>query len=136
MSTVILMLLGVTAVAVLFLVILTRAMQKSRPASVGQYEVYTVSDGRLTIFAGLPVTYDIDDIEDVTFSWNWYRSRLRIVMKIRFNNGKGSRRYYIFRNSINGEMFGRGYSAEGREETVQHLMDGLEQHGIACVRKQ
>ena len=99
----------------------------------GFYDIFSISDGKLTIQAAVPISYPLEDIERVEFSrfattksgFTNFAGQLRIIKK----NGKSSRSYLFDSSVLCQKMVGKS-SKEEIEESIQLLMEKLERHGI------
>ena len=106
---------------------------KNRGQGTGFYDIFSISDGKLTIQAAVPISYPLEDIERVEFSsfattksgFTNFVGQLRIIKK----NGRTSRPYY-FDSSVLYQKFVAKSTKEEMEETIQLLTAKLEHHGI------
>lgn len=100
------------------------------------YDVYTVYDNRLTVLAGIPVTYALDEIREITFtaakaprSMSVYNGIMRIVK----TNGKKSLPF-MFNSSVCAKKTVLASSRQDIEDTIAYLMDDLRRYHIRCSR--
>ncbi|MDL2288249.1 hypothetical protein LJC32_02590 [Oscillospiraceae bacterium OttesenSCG-928-F05] len=128
---------GVMLFAIIFAVVVF-AKQKRPHEDLGaqSYDVFAVSGGRLTILAGIPVTYELDEIEQITFSimravrsTTVHNGILRVIKK----NGKKSRPF-MFNSSALVKKTVLVSSRQDIEETTRYLMEELRRHHIRCSR--
>ncbi|HFI0351462.1 hypothetical protein HO543_08285 [Streptococcus suis] len=125
-----LMLFGLTFV--LLVVSLFFSLRKGKQAQ-GFYTIFSISEGRLTIQAAVPISYPLEEIERVEFSkfattksgFTNFAGQLRIIKK----NGRTSRPYY-FDSSVLYQKFVAKSTKEEMDQTIQLLMAKLERHGI------
>ena len=97
-------------------------------------EVFVVSENRLIVQAGFPVTYNIDDIEKITFSkmrgrYGSYTGIMRIVK----DNGRKSRPFMFYGTPKN--KFILSSSAEEIDKTILELVEKLKSYHIYSVVK-
>lgn len=123
---------------VIIFAIVVFAKQKRPHESLGaqSYDVFALSGNQLTILAGIPVTYEIDEIEQITFSviravrsTNVHNGIMRVVKK----NRKKSRPF-MFNSSALTKKTVLISSKQQIEETITYLMDELRRHHIRCSR--
>lgn len=120
-------------VALVMLVLVLFFLIKKRRQGIGFYDILGISDGKLTIQAGLPVSYPLEEIERIEFSrfattksgFTNFVGQLRIIKK----NGSSSRPYLFDSSVLHQKMVGKS-SKEEIEETIQMLMAKLEIQGI------
>lgn len=99
----------------------------------GFYDILYISDGKLTILAGIPISYPLEDISRVEFStfattksgFTNFMGQLRIIKK----DGRISRPYW-FDSSVLYQKFVTKSTKEEMEETIHMLMAKLESQGI------
>lgn len=104
--------------------------------NAGTYDVFEISGNRLTVLAGIPVTYEIGEISKITFSarkaprsMSVYNGILRVVK----TNGKKSRPF-LFNSSACTKKMVLASSKQDIEQTIQYLMEELKRHNIPCSR--
>ncbi|MGT2710894.1 hypothetical protein [Streptococcus oriscaviae] len=125
-----LMLFGL--IFVLRVVFLFFSLRKGKQGQ-GFYDVFLISDGKLTIQAAFPITYPLEEIERVEFSrfattksgFTNFAGQLRIIKK----NGRTSRRYYFDSSVLHQKIVAKS-TKEEMDQTIQLLMARLERHGI------
>ena len=123
---------AITILVIIFAVVVF-AKWKNRPAGSESNEVFAVSGNKLTVFAGIHVTYDIDDIEKVIFSSlrGRYGSSYSGIMRIVKKNGKKSRPFMFYGNAKN---FVLASSKQEIEKTTLELMEKLAFYNIRYSR--
>ena len=129
--------LAITLLAIIFAIVMFVKRTGSRGSiNAGQYDVFEVSGNQLTVLAGIPVTYDIGEIDRITFSaskaprsMSSYNGIMRIVKA----DGKKSRPF-LFNSSALTKKMVLASSKREIEETIQYLMEDLKRHHIACSR--
>lgn len=114
------------------------AKRKGALASTGaqSYDVFAVSGNRLTVLAGIPATYELDEIREVTFSTVKAPRSMFVyngIMRIVKVNGKKSRPF-MFNSSVYARETVLASSRQDIEETIGYLMNELEQYQIHCLR--
>ncbi|MCK4023133.1 hypothetical protein [Streptococcus suis] len=117
---------------VLLVVSLFFSLRKGKQAQ-GFYDIFSISEGRLTIQAAVPINYPLEVIERVEFSrfattksgFTNFAGQLRIIKK----NGRTSRPYY-FDSSVLYQKFVAKSRKEEMDETIELLTAKLERHGI------
>ena len=120
-------------VALVMLGLVLFSLIKKWRQGTGFYDIFSISDGKLTIQAAVPISYPLEDIERVEFSsfattksgFTNFAGQLRIIKK----NGKSSRSYLFDSSVLCQKMVGKS-SKEEIEESIQLLMEKLERHGI------
>ena len=120
-------------VALVMLGLVLFSLIKKWRQGTGFYDIFSISDGKLTIQAAVPISYPLEDIERVEFSkfattksgFTNFAGQLRIIKK----NGRPSRPYY-FDSSVLYQKFVAKSTKEEMEETIQLLTAKLERHGI------
>ena len=126
---------GMLAIAILIIVSAAVALAKwkSPPAGVGSNEVFEVSGGQLTVFAGSHVTYNIDDIEKIVFSTLRGRSGSSHagIMRVVKKNGKKSRPFMFYGNANNVVL---ASSEQEIENKTRELMEKLKAYHIQVLR--
>lgn len=129
--------LGVVLLAAVLAIVML-AKRKNAHANTGaaMYEVFDISGGRLTVLAGLPVTYQLEEIARVTLaarkaprSMSAYNGVLHVVKK----NGKKSRPF-LFDSSVYKKKMVLISSKQEIEEAIRYLMEELKRHHIPCSR--
>lgn len=118
-------------VIILSIVILAR--RKGTRTSEEKYNVFKISGNQLTVLAGIPVTYDMDEIERITFSAvrGGRSSSHSGVMRVVTIGGKKSRPF-LFDSSVIKRKFVFSSSKQDIEQAIQYLTAELEQHHIRC----
>ena len=106
----------------------------NRPGGMWSQEVFVVSENKLIVQSGIPVTYNIGDIEKVTFSkmrgrYGSYTGIMRIVK----NNGRKSRPFMFYGTPKS--KFVLASSREDIDKTTQGLVEKLRMHHIYSVIK-
>ena len=120
-------------VALVMLGLVLFSLIKKWRQGTGFYDIFSISDGKLTIQAAVPISYPLEDIERVEFSsfattksgFTNFAGQLRIIKK----NGKSSRSYLFDSSVLCQKMVGKS-SKEEIEESIQLLMEKLESQGI------
>lgn len=109
---------------------------KRKNTTAGTFDVFEISGNQLTILAGIPVTYEINEIESITFtasraprSTSAYNGIIRVIK----TDGKKSRPF-LFDSSAYKKKMVLINSKQEIEQTIQYLMDDLKQHHIRCSR--
>lgn len=129
--------LAVCLLVIIFaLVIFVKRTRTNQSTAAQNYDVFEVSGNRLTVLAGIPVTYQIDEIKKITFSimkaprsMSTYNGIMRVVKA----NGKKSRPF-MFNSSAYAKKMVLASSKQEIEQTTRYLMDELKRHHIACAR--
>ena len=97
-----------------------------------RFDVFSISGNQLTVLAGIPVTYEIDEIEKVAFSvFIGKHSAYSGVMRIVKANGKKSRPF-LFDGSAYKKKVVLKSSKQDIELATQYLMDELGRYNICC----
>ena len=121
------------AITVFVIVFAAIALAKWKGSPAGTNEVFEVSDGRMTVFAGSHVTYNLDDIEKVAFSI--FRGRRGAsymgVMRVVKKNGKKSRPFMFSGDSKNIVL---ASSKPEIETKTLELMEKLRSYNIRVSR--
>lgn len=124
-------------VIVMTIVLLERRKGALTNTGAQSYDVFAVSGNQLTVLAGIPVTYKLDEIKEVTFStvkaprsMSVYNGIMRIV-KV---DGKKSRPF-MFNSSAYARKTVLASSRQEIEETIGYLMGELKQYHIRCSRR-
>ena len=120
-------------VALVMLGLVLFSLIKKWRQGTGFYDIFSISDCKLTIQAAVPISYPLEDIERVEFSsfattksgFTNFAGQLRIIKK----NGKSSRSYLFDSSVLCQKMVGKS-SKEEIEESIQLLMEKLESQGI------
>lgn len=116
-----------------FLMVSLFFLIKNRGQGTGFYDIFLISDGKLTIQAAVPISYPLEDIERVEFSrfattksgFTNFAGQLRIIKK----SGRPSRPYY-FDSRVLYQKFVAKSTKEEMDKTIQLLTTKLERHGI------
>lgn len=134
MAWIIYVMFAVILLAVIFAIVVFAKVGKRKNANVGVYDVFEISSTRLTVLAGIPVTYEIKEIENITFSasraprsTSIYNGIIRVIK----TDGKKSRPF-LFDSSAYRKKMVFVSSKQEIEQTIQYLMDELKQHHIPC----
>lgn len=126
---------AITLLVIIFAVVMLARLKSTRAnANADKYDVFELSGNQLTVLAGIPVAYKIDEIERITFSAKRGRRRPSSysgVMRIVKANGKKSRPF-IFDSSVVKRKFVLSSSKQDIEQAIQYLMNELEQYHIRC----
>jgi len=126
------------AFALIFLVfafaIILLVKMKNRPQGTWSQEVFAISENKLIVQSGIPVTYNISDIEKVAFSkmrgrYGSYTGIMRIVK----NNGRKSLPFMFYGKSTN--KFLLANSNEEIDKRTRELVEELRIHHIYSVVK-
>lgn len=129
--------LTVALLAIIFAIVVLVRRTGSRSNINGvRYDVFAVSGDRLTVLTGVPVTYDIAEINQITFSVSKTprsMSSYNGIMRIVKTNGKKSRPF-LFNSSAHTKKMVLVSSKQEIEQTIQYLMDDLRRHHISCSR--
>lgn len=102
--------------------------------NAARYDVFEVSGDQLTVLAGIPVTYDIAEIERITFSVMKApksMSSYNGIMKIVKTNSKKSRPF-MFNSSAYTKKMVLSSSRQEIEQTIHFLMAELKRYHIPC----
>ncbi len=96
-----------------------------------KYDVFDISENKLTILAGIPVTYSLDTIEELTFSkmrgrYGGYTGIIRVIK----TNGHKSRPF-LFDSSVYYKKFIFTSSEKDINLTILALMEELKEHRIS-----
>lgn len=130
----ILLMIGASLPLILAAVILLRQREKGK----GRYEVFRISNGKLTVLSGVPVTYGLETIEKVEFSkfamGKAAYKNFTGVIRIRKVNGSGSRPFLFDASAFHKKMVLRS-SEEEIELATRELMEQLKRYGIESVKK-
>jgi len=126
---------AVSILAIIFAVFML-IKRKNISTNVDKYDVFTVSGNQLTVLAGLPVTYEIDTIEKITFSVQRDRrgSTYVGIMRIIKANGKKSRPFF-FDSSVCKKKFVLVNSRQDIEQAIEYLTIELKRYHIRCSDK-
>lgn len=135
MAVILYAMFGTLLLVIIFAVVFFVKQKKVFTNSGAQsYEVFAVSGGQLTVLAGIPVAYQIDEIMEVTFSSmkavrsiSVYNGIMRVVKK----NGKKSRPF-MFNSSVYLKKTVLVSSKQEIEKAIEYLMNELRQHHIPC----
>ncbi|MCI7681237.1 MAG: hypothetical protein MSP55_03310 [Fusobacterium necrophorum] len=97
-----------------------------------KYDVFHISENQLTILAGIPVTYSIDTIEELTFSkmrgkYGGYTDIIRVIK----TNGHKSRPF-LFDGSAYYKKFMFLSSEKDIDLAIIALMKELKKYRIPC----
>lgn len=138
MEIVIIAMLCAAAVIVVLAVALV-AKRKGMLSEMGaqNYDVFSVRGNQLTILAGVPATYEIDEILEITFSvalapksMSAYNGYLRVVKK----NGKKGRPF-MFNSSVIEKKTVLASSRQDINDTIAYLTEELKKYHIMGVRR-
>lgn len=127
---------AVTLLVIIFAIVVLAKQKGTRTNVNGErYDVFKISENQLTVLAGIPVTYEIDTIESITFSAMKARrsSSYTGIMRIVKANGKKSRPF-LFDSSACKKKFVLASSKQDIEEAIQYLMSELQRYNIRCSR--
>lgn len=91
--------LEIALLAILFaMIVFVKQKGTLTPTSAASYDVFWVSGNQLTVLAGIPVTYELDEIQAITFSamkapksMSTYNGIMRVVK----TNGKKAVRFFL-----------------------------------------
>lgn len=115
-------------------VIITMMKQKGAGISKSTFDVFQISGSSFTVFTGVPVTYDMSDIEKIIFSVQRGRRNTSYtgIMRIVKANGKKSRPF-LFDSSVYKKKLVLSSSKQEIEEAIKYLMSKLKAHSIPCL---
>jgi|SRR3712207_206536 len=117
------------AIAVLVLISSLLIIKNKRE---NKYDVFRISENQLTILAGIPVTYSLDTVEELTFSKmrNRYGGCTGIIRVIKKNGHKS--RPFLFDSSVYYKKFVINSFEEDINLTIIALMEELKRYRIPC----
>lgn len=117
-------------VIVLYLLLIMIFSRKGSGKRLGSFRI---SETELTIFAGFPYNYRIDEIERVTFSYTIGKKNVFIgVMRVWKTESHKKRTSFLFDSTCYRKKRGFADTKGDIDEATQYLMDKLKKHGIKC----
>lgn len=123
-------------VLIMVLLVFVMIMKTKKTSTTQIFEVFQIYDNKLTVLSGIPVTYNISDIQEVVFSssksmrGSFYTGIMRIVKA----NGKKSRPF-MFDSSAYKKRVVFYNSRQEIEEAIQFLMNDLKTYNIPCSKR-
>lgn len=97
------------------------------------YEVFEISDRKLTVYSGIPVNYDPEDIESVVFSIGDRKGNAVGSFYIRKKDGSRSRPFFFDSSFLHKKTV--FYSTRKEIETaIEKLTEQLREYGISSYR--
>ena len=122
---------AITLLVVVFSIVVL-SKRKGGNAATDTDDVFSISGNQLTVLAGIPAIYEIDEIERITFSIIVGRhSAYSGVMRIVKTNGKKSRPF-LFDGSAYKKKLTLKSTKQDINLATQYLMDELRQYNICC----
>ena len=118
--------------AIVAVVVFAKRKGGSAISGAEKYDVFSISGNQLTVLAGIPVTYPIDEIERIAFSvMVGKHSAYSGVMRIVKTNGKKSRPFLFDGSAYKRELVLKS-SKQDIQLATRYLMDALRRHNIPC----
>ena len=121
---------GMIMVIAVFLMIFAISILKRNKEA--RYEVFDFSNrGEMKVLTGIPVVYQLEDIQKVVFSVQNVRSGSIGRFQIIKNNGKKSRKY-MYEESVYTKKLSLRSSLVNIGKATDYLMQQLRTEGIFC----
>ena len=126
------LLLCVMILPLLLVMVLLILLLKNRNQS-NPYDVFEFAlDNKLVVCAGIPVTYNIADINNIKFSVMHRRGGYIGVFRLEMLSGKKSRPFLFDYSAYTKAMVLRS-TRQNIEQAAEYLMDELRTRDISCV---
>lgn len=116
----------VLVIGIVFLLIIIK--RKNR------YDVFAFFDNRLAVLTIIPACYDIDIIEEITFSKIQLKTNFLGIMRIIKKGGSKSRPFLFDSCSYYKKFKIQNYEND-IELTTMKLIEELQRHGIKCKKR-
>lgn len=124
----------ISLIIVISIVLIVRMLNRNSKFDEG-HNVFKISNDKLTVLAGIPVTYYLTEIHCITFSTvkSARSSNYQGVMRVIKTSGKKSRPF-LFTGNVYTKKHAIFSTKDDIEESIQYLMKELSDHYIASRR--